>query len=109
MRSTVTPTGLALHVAQIKVPQSGVAEGVREISAPRPHRLMLMIDRRIQCEGEMMNLVADKLQGCCQRKSFGSGFAPLLLRFSGSGHQSSKKTQGDTRPPSYPAIGPTTN
>ena len=36
----------------------------------------------------------DWLEGCCQRKALGSGFAPQLPRFSGSSHQSSKKHEG---------------
>ena len=34
---------------------------------------------------------------CCQSKPWEAGFAPLLLRFSGSSHRSSKETQGETR------------
>ena len=47
------------------------------------------------------------LEGCCQPKRFGSGFAPPLPRFLGSSHQSSKKTREKTPPPSLPSMGPT--
>ena len=43
----------------------------------------------------------------CQRKMIGSGFAPLLPRFSGSSQQSFKNTQGKPRPPSLLPMEPT--